>query len=76
MASDSFGTPSSVLIVGSGVFGLATAHAICKNPHFKDTAITVVDRQPFPTPDGSSVSALSVPSFSRTGRPCSSFSIA
>jgi sarcosine oxidase/L-pipecolate oxidase len=51
-----FEVPSSVLIIGSGVFGLATAHAICKNPLFKDTKVTVVDRQPFPTPDGSSVS--------------------
>jgi sarcosine oxidase/L-pipecolate oxidase len=52
--------PSSVLIIGSGVFGLATAHAICKNPHFKDTTVTVVDRQPFPTLDGSSVSVFPV----------------
>ncbi|KAF2712511.1 FAD dependent oxidoreductase [Pleomassaria siparia CBS 279.74] len=47
--------PSSILIVGSGVFGLSTAYSLCKNPLFKNTAITIVDRQPFPTPDGSSI---------------------
>ncbi|KAF2871859.1 FAD dependent oxidoreductase [Massariosphaeria phaeospora] len=47
--------PSSILIVGSGVFGLSTAWALCKNPLFKNTSITLVDRQPFPTPDGSSI---------------------
>ncbi|KAF1959730.1 FAD dependent oxidoreductase [Byssothecium circinans] len=47
--------PSSILIVGSGVFGLSTAWAICSNLQFKDTSITVIDRQPFPTPDGSSI---------------------
>lgn len=48
--------PSSILIVGSGAFGLSTAYSLCQNPRFKNTSITVVDRQPFPTPDGSSVS--------------------
>ncbi|ORY14352.1 sarcosine oxidase [Clohesyomyces aquaticus] len=47
--------PSSILIIGSGVFGLSTAHSLCKNPLFKETSITLVDRQPFPTPDGSSI---------------------
>ncbi|KAF2133141.1 FAD dependent oxidoreductase [Dothidotthia symphoricarpi CBS 119687] len=47
--------PSSVLIVGSGAFGLSTAWALCRDPQFKNTAITVVDRQTFPTPDGSSI---------------------
>ncbi|KAF2788312.1 sarcosine oxidase [Melanomma pulvis-pyrius CBS 109.77] len=47
--------PSSILIIGSGVFGLATVYSLCKNPLFKDTRITLVDRQPFPTPDGSSI---------------------
>jgi hypothetical protein len=49
--------PTSILIVGSGAFGLSTAWALCRNPQYKDTTITVVDRQPFPTPDGSSVSS-------------------
>ncbi|OAL49455.1 FAD dependent oxidoreductase [Pyrenochaeta sp. DS3sAY3a] len=47
--------PSSILIVGSGAFGLSTAWALCKDAKFKNTSITVVDRQPFPTPDGSSI---------------------
>ncbi|KAF2021544.1 FAD dependent oxidoreductase [Aaosphaeria arxii CBS 175.79] len=53
--SSSSSVPSSVLIVGSGVFGLSTAWALCKNPLFKDTTITLVDRQTFPTPDGASI---------------------
>ncbi|KAF2660570.1 sarcosine oxidase [Lophiostoma macrostomum CBS 122681] len=47
--------PSSILIIGSGVFGLTTAWSLCKNPLFKDTKITLVDRQPFPAPDSSSI---------------------
>jgi hypothetical protein len=54
-SSSSLEIPSSILIVGSGAFGLSTAWALCRNTQYKDTAITVVDRQPFPTPDGSSV---------------------
>jgi sarcosine oxidase/L-pipecolate oxidase len=50
--------PKSVIIVGSGAFGLSTAWALCRNPEFTYTSITVVDRQTFPTPDGSSVSEL------------------
>jgi hypothetical protein len=53
--------PASILIVGSGAFGLSTAWALCRNPQYKDTTITVVDRQPFPTPDGSSVSSKVLP---------------
>lgn len=51
--------PSSILIVGSGAFGLSTAYSLCQNPRYKDTSITIIDRQPFPTPDGSSVSRAS-----------------
>ncbi|KAF1968859.1 FAD dependent oxidoreductase [Bimuria novae-zelandiae CBS 107.79] len=47
--------PSSVLIIGSGAFGLSTAWALCKNPQFENTSITVVDRNTFPSSDGSSV---------------------
>ncbi|KAF2731752.1 sarcosine oxidase [Polyplosphaeria fusca] len=54
MASD-YCAPSSILIVGSGVFGLSTAFSLSKDPKFKDTSITLVDRQPFPAPDGSSI---------------------
>ncbi|KAI4613041.1 hypothetical protein J4E80_007097 [Alternaria sp. BMP 0032] len=56
-SSASLERPSSILIVGSGAFGLSTAYSLCKNPQYKDTSITVVDRQPFPTPDGSSIDA-------------------
>lgn len=47
--------PKSVLIVGSGVFGLSTALALTTRPSFKNTTITVLDRSPFPSPDGSSI---------------------
>ncbi|KAF2813904.1 sarcosine oxidase [Mytilinidion resinicola] len=47
--------PSSILIIGSGVFGLSTAYELCLNPAFKDTSITLVERRPFPAPDGSSI---------------------
>ncbi|OCK88292.1 sarcosine oxidase [Cenococcum geophilum 1.58] len=47
--------PSSILIIGSGVFGLSTAYSLCNNPSFKDTSITLVDRHPFPAPDGASI---------------------
>lgn len=49
--------PSSILIVGSGVFGLSTAWALTKRPLFAGTAITVVDQagSQFPPPDSASV---------------------
>jgi sarcosine oxidase/L-pipecolate oxidase len=47
--------PSSILIIGSGVFGLATADALCQRPEYNDTKIVVIDRLPFPAPDGASV---------------------
>ncbi|KAF2267987.1 FAD dependent oxidoreductase [Lojkania enalia] len=53
--SSSFEAPSSILIIGSGVFGLSTAYELCKNDIFKNTSITLVDRQPFPAPDSSSI---------------------
>lgn len=46
--------PSSVLVVGSGVFGLSTAYALAQRPEFSDTKITVLDRSTFPAPDCSS----------------------
>ncbi|KAH4130242.1 hypothetical protein HBI56_111950 [Parastagonospora nodorum] len=55
MVSSSSEIPSSILIVGSGAFGLSTAWALCRNSRYANTTITVVDRQPFPTPDGSSI---------------------
>jgi sarcosine oxidase/L-pipecolate oxidase len=47
--------PSSILIIGSGVFGLSTALALSTRPSFKNTTITLLDRSPFPSPDGSSI---------------------
>ena len=47
--------PSSILIVGSGVFGLSTAYSLSQNPLYANTTITLVDRSPFPAPDGSSI---------------------
>ena len=48
-------TPQTILIVGSGVFGLSTAYALALRPSFSNTKITVLDRSPFPSPDGSSI---------------------
>lgn len=47
--------PSSVLIVGSGVFGLSTAYSLTQHPSFTSTQITLIDRLPFPAADGSSI---------------------
>ncbi|KAK7732643.1 hypothetical protein SLS63_004898 [Diaporthe eres] len=52
--------PSSILIVGAGVFGLSTALSLARNPDLpKSTTITVLDRsqQPgvFPSRDASSI---------------------
>ncbi|KAK4100569.1 putative fructosyl amino acid protein [Parathielavia hyrcaniae] len=62
-----FSTPSSVLIVGSGVFGLSTALALTHRDAFAHCSITVVDRSDlasqsgtFPSPDASSIDASRV----------------
>jgi glycine/D-amino acid oxidase-like deaminating enzyme len=47
--------PGMILIIGSGVFGLSTAYALCRRKEFKKTKIVVIDRWPFPAPDGASV---------------------
>jgi sarcosine oxidase/L-pipecolate oxidase len=47
--------PTSIFIVGSGVFGLSTAYALAQRPTYSNTKITVLDRSPFPSPDGSSI---------------------
>lgn len=47
--------PSSILIVGSGVFGLGTAYALTQRPEYSNTKITLLERLPFPAPDGSSI---------------------
>lgn len=47
--------PSSILIIGSGVFGLSTAYSLATSPRYANTTVTVIDRHPFPSPDGSSI---------------------
>lgn len=47
--------PASILIIGSGVFGLSTAWSLTQDPHFLKSKITLLDRAAFPAPDGSSI---------------------
>jgi sarcosine oxidase/L-pipecolate oxidase len=47
--------PISILIIGSGAFGLSTAFSLARSPLYSSTKITLVDRSPFPSPDGSSI---------------------
>ncbi|KAK8192676.1 hypothetical protein M8818_007848 [Zalaria obscura] len=47
--------PKSILILGSGVFGLSTAYSLATNPSFQDTKITLLDRFPFLAPDAASI---------------------
>ncbi|KAI9815292.1 MAG: hypothetical protein M1827_002772 [Pycnora praestabilis] len=47
--------PSSILIVGSGAFGLSTALALTSRPAYASTKITLLDRSAFPSPDSSSI---------------------
>jgi sarcosine oxidase / L-pipecolate oxidase len=47
--------PSSILIVGSGVFGLSTAYSLSTNPLYAHATLTLIDRSPFPAPDSSSI---------------------
>ncbi|KAF3130156.1 hypothetical protein TWF703_008322 [Orbilia oligospora] len=49
------GPPSSIIIVGSGVFGLTTALSLSHRPAYASTTITVIDKSPFPAADGSSI---------------------
>lgn len=48
-------TPSSILIVGSGVFGMGTAYALTQRPEYQNTNITLLDRLDFPAADASSI---------------------
>ncbi|KUI56115.1 L-pipecolate oxidase [Cytospora mali] len=57
-------SPSSILVIGSGVFGLSTALSLARNPHFTNTKITIIDRSSpspgtqqtlFPSRDASSI---------------------
>ncbi|KAF4972835.1 hypothetical protein FZEAL_9516 [Fusarium zealandicum] len=49
--------PSSILILGSGVFGLGTAYALAQRPFYSNTSITLVDdcAGQFPPEDAASV---------------------
>ncbi|KAK5108949.1 hypothetical protein LTR62_007664 [Meristemomyces frigidus] len=47
--------PSSILIIGSGVFGLGTAYTLAQREAYRDTKITLLERLPFPAPDAASV---------------------
>lgn len=47
--------PSSILILGSGEFGLTTALSLAQNHDYDNVKITLVDRSDFPAPDGSSI---------------------
>jgi sarcosine oxidase/L-pipecolate oxidase len=51
----SFLAPSSILIIGSGVFGLSTALSLSRRSQYSQTTITVLDRSTFPSSDGSSI---------------------
>ncbi|KAL7272953.1 hypothetical protein RUND412_004225 [Rhizina undulata] len=53
-------TPSSIIILGSGVFGLTAALSLALRPRYKQTEILVLDRLPFPVPDGSSIDSSRV----------------
>ncbi|KAI1263192.1 DAO-domain-containing protein [Xylariaceae sp. FL1019] len=57
---EDFKAPKSILIIGSGVFGLSTALSLTRRPQFPtDTEITIIDRSPedgvFPARDASSI---------------------
>ncbi|KAH8194302.1 hypothetical protein TruAng_011525 [Truncatella angustata] len=63
-ATGDFAPPSSILIIGSGVFGLSTAYDLTKRPAWSETQITVLDRAhpneagarpAFPSKDSSSI---------------------
>jgi sarcosine oxidase/L-pipecolate oxidase len=47
--------PSSILIVGSGVFGLSTAYSLAQRPELSNVNITVLDRVAFPAQDAASI---------------------
>lgn len=52
-------SPQSILIIGSGVYGLSTAWALTKRPSYANTTITIVDDvrggESFPPGDAASV---------------------
>jgi sarcosine oxidase/L-pipecolate oxidase len=54
MSTDPRTSPRSVLIVGSGCFGLSTALALSTRPSFAHSTITLLDTSDVPNKDGSS----------------------
>jgi sarcosine oxidase / L-pipecolate oxidase len=49
-------TPSSILIIGAGEFGISTARALINDPKYSKCKITILDASPqLPNPFGSSV---------------------
>ncbi|KAK0742526.1 FAD dependent oxidoreductase [Apiosordaria backusii] len=60
-SSSNTNSPSSILIIGSGLFGLTTAYSLSRRHEFANTSITVIDRSDpsststFPSPDAASV---------------------
>ena len=59
-SSDNANTvPSSILIVGGGVFGLSTALALTQRAHFAQTTITLLDPHPS-IPDSKAATTSSV----------------
>ncbi|KAK3710835.1 hypothetical protein LTR37_010059 [Vermiconidia calcicola] len=53
--SQSRNLPSTILIIGSGVFGLGTAYALAQRLEYRNTKITLLDRLDFPAQDASSI---------------------
>ena len=50
--------PSSILIIGAGVFGLSTALSLLRRPQYGSSKITILDAsETLPNPSGSSVDA-------------------
>jgi sarcosine oxidase/L-pipecolate oxidase len=54
-SSSTYQAPASILIIGSGVFGLSTALSLCLDPKFSKSRITLIDRSTFPPTDTASV---------------------
>src|ERR1700754_2565343 len=58
MANPSVPVPEHILIIGAGVFGLATTLSLLSRSAYKSTRITIVDgSSSLPNPSGSSVDA-------------------
>lgn len=55
MTTPPFPAPTSILIIGSGVFGLSTLHALLHRPSFASTTITLLETHPFPAPHTASI---------------------